>query len=300
MRCFLTIAFLLVAACGGPSPTPKPSAAQSPAVSPSARLLSPGEFRDRVIAALKQADATIGVEVIDDLALNIKRGEATSGARLTTGYDEYSQNPATLDSIVAKWVSVFLTSVSNTPVVEPADVGEALVVVLRPKAYLAIQASNGQSLSQVWRPFGGDLVQLMMLNSNTMLMVATPDLLKQAGVSEQEAWKLAERNLHGLVGPLDMGDLPDNGPFIVSAQSGLATGTLAAPGMCDATGSRYNEGRIMLVVDRNSYIEALPGADSSVERFWAFAKPHLGAGDFLSDTPLTCRGGKWVEVKPPN
>jgi hypothetical protein len=41
----------------------------------------------------------------------------------------------------------------------------------------------------------------------------------------------------------------------------------------------------------------LPDDPLSVQRFWDFAKPLLGKGQLISDTPLTCRNGKW-EVAP--
>jgi len=82
-----------------------------------------------------------------------------------------------------------------------------------------------------------------------------------------------------------------------SAESGLATGMLAHPDACTGPNATMNDGRIILVLDRDTFATTLPSDPLSVERFWAFAKPGIKAQVFSSDTPLICKNGKW-EVAP--
>jgi hypothetical protein len=60
-----------------------------------------------------------------------------------------------------------------------------------------------------------------------------------------------------------------------------------------------NDGRIILVLNRDVFATTLPDDPLSVERFWAFVKPGLKTQAFSSDTPLTCKNGKWEVVPIP-
>jgi hypothetical protein len=99
------------------------------------------------------------------------------------------------------------------------------------------------------------------------------------------------------MGRVVVGNLNGDGPFAFNAESGLATAILGHPDECGPTATKPEDGRVVLVLDRNSWISTLPDDPLSVQRFWDFAKPLLGKGQLISDTPLTCRNGKW-EVAP--
>lgn len=297
MRNLSLAASLFIASCGAPASPPKPlTAVETPSPSPpqSTTLISPSEFRDRVVAAIKKAHPDVPVETISDVELQLNKAGAQIQIDISSGYMEYRSAPDSLSSIVDKWVGL-AGGMSAGP--DTASMRETLVIVLRNKTYASIGAKNGQAALMITRPFGGDLVQTMMIDSPATLASATLEMLKAQGIAEAEAWTLAEANTKRRMGELNVGDLDRDGPFGVTAESGLATGALLT--MCGGDNSRAEDGSVVLVVNRDLFIKTLPNDPLSAERFWAFAKPQLGQGTLMSDTPLTCKKGKWVEVKAP-
>jgi hypothetical protein len=132
-----------------------------------------------------------------------------------------------------------------------------------------------------------------------MLKSISEDQLKEAKLTVEEAWRLAEGNLKSRIGPVELGEAQPGGPMIYGADSGLATGLLAHPDGCTGPNPTMNDGRIILVLNRDVFATTLPDDPLSVERFWAFVKPGLKTQAFSSDTPLTCKNGKWEVVPIP-
>lgn len=258
--------------------------------------LSPKAFKDKVVANIHTTHPAIAVRDLSDLDIVIASPDHSEGQfSMAVAYQDYLDAPDRLDVIISKLMDgVDLLAGKK----DDQNVRDRLVYVLRPAGYLTTPAPDGKAPVSVSRPFGGDLVQLMMIDSPTTMRAAGPHDLKLLGLSEAEAWKVAAKNLARRVGPLLMGDLNGDGPFAVNADSGLATGLLVAD--CGAEARRKEDGRVVLVLDRNIWISTLPNDPLSVERFWAFAKPLLARHALLSDTPLTCRSGNWETAGPPS
>jgi hypothetical protein len=250
------------------------------------QTLSEPQFRDRMEEALKAKSPDAKISATGPLQLNMDGG----AINLDTGYAEYLRDKSQLASIIDKWVTIRVTAMDDLP----EDVAERVVYVVRHSDYATPKPlpSGGQSPEMISRPLAGDMIAVLMVDYPTMLSGVTPDVLTKAGLKEEDAWRLAAGNLKKRLGPIGLGDLNGDGPFALTAESGLGTGLLAHPDGCSGPNAQFN-GRTILVLDRNTFIMTLPEDPLSVQRFWAFAKPGIAKHDFSSDTPITCKNGKW-------
>lgn len=289
MRIFLTVlALTLFASC-----------------SSEAQTLSKEAYRDLIAGSIEKAHPELNAVAQGELALDIvlaRQQDATpSRMFLDTGYSEYLAAPEQLGSIVAKWTAT--VAVISDDTAPTADVRSQIVSLVRPRGYLDVQKQTGaQAAAQpdvMWRPFGGDMIAVLMVNSATTLRSLSREEVTALGMSADEAWAIAAINLKAEMGALNIGDMNGDGPVTYSAESGLATGLLLTPDACTPQGGSF-KGQVILVLDRNAFIATLPKDSISVKRFWAFAKPFLGTRRLASDTPLTCVSGAWQPAKIPN
>jgi hypothetical protein len=263
----------ILAACSGPADN---------------QTLSEIEFRDRVITEIRRVHPEIEIEVTGPLTLTADGNRMNLG----TGYDEHLRGETPFDDIVSKWA--LLAKPEET---KPDEIADRIVYVVRNKAYVEQPVAADQPASWIWKPLAGDMIVALMADYPTMLKSVSEDELKEAGLSLEDAWRLAESNLKSRMGTVWSGDAQPGGPMAYGADSGLATGLLAHPDGCTGPNATMNDGRIVLVLDRDVFATTLPNDPLSVERFWAFVKPGLKTQAFSSDTPLTCKNGKW-EVAP--
>lgn len=280
-RTFL-IALAFVAACSQPSTQPA--------------QLTQQQFRDKYVALLKAKNPDAQIIVKGPLSLDVGIDGTTVKTDLGSGYGEYLTGKLSLDAILAKWVA--LAPAESGEVTE--DIRTSIVYVVRSTAYLenSKAATDGKDMF-VHRPLGGDLHAVLFQDSPQILSAVTSEGLKAANLAEGDAWKLADANLLKRVGRVQTGATSGDGPFAATSPSGLATGLLGHPNTCGPEAKQDISAAIFLLVDRDTFIQTLPDDPGSVERFWKFAKPLIGKGMLLSDTPVTCRNGKWEAVTPP-
>lgn len=249
------------------------------------------EFRDAFVAALKAKSPHISATTAGELSIKAQIDGRETILNLDSGYAEYLATPDQRSQIIEKWAAVATTSPDN-------DIRATLVYVLRHHDYLA--PPNLPKADLVTQPFGGDLVKVLMVDSQQSMRAVTTQELPRAGLTTDQAWRLADANFRKRLGPVSEVELDGDGPTVHFSDTGLATGILALPDACQPAGGFLADGRIVLVLDRDGWITTLPNDPVSEQRFWAFVKPRVGKGQLLSDTPLTCKAGKWEVVKPPS
>ena len=246
--------------------------------------LSETDFRDRVISEIRRVHPEMKIEVTGPLTLTTDSNRMNLG----TGYDEYLKGKTPLDDIVYKWTLLAKPEETNA-----TEISDRIIYVVRNKAYVEQPVADGQPATWIWKPLAGDMIVALMADYPTMLKSLSEDQLKEAGLTVDDAWRLAEGNLKSRMGTVAFGELQPGGPMAFGADSGLATGLLAHPDGCTGPNATMNDGRIILVLDRDTFATTLPNDPLSVERFWAFVKPGLKTRSFASDTPLSCKDGKW-------
>jgi hypothetical protein len=125
----------------------------------------------------------------------------------------------------------------------------------------------------------------------TQLMLA--EALSELGLTPEQAWEAASRNLRSRLGGLTMSAVRDADRLIyVSGASGLAPSTLINGAVCHGDAERL----AFLVVDVRGYIAG--NRDDAVARSQLrnLLDTMRSSGRSLSLTPLGCHNGRIVEI----
>lgn len=146
----------------------------------------------------------------------------------------------------------------------------------------------------------GDLSFFLAVDSAETIRTASKDDLKRWGVDEETAWARAAANIKSRVGPLAQVRLSnENGVSGFTADSGLAPSVLADPSSCGPKTPNGVAGQVVLVLARDTFLYA-PAEDRELMiSFWDAVERETAAGRSLSNTPITCRAGKWVSAQKP-
>lgn len=174
--------------------------------------------------------------------------------------------------------------------------------MLRPRATLdetlrRERVRRGERTTYLWRPFAGDLVEVLVLVGEGTVEYASLERLRAQRISAEEAWRLAPLNIAARVGELTIAPLQPNSPVrIASAGSGLATSVLTGGGRCMERGPAAV---VALVIDRGEFIFVDPGAADAETRFFAAARAIIADGLSSSATPIRCVNGVWVAADGP-
>jgi hypothetical protein len=239
--------------------------------------------------------------VRDELSLNVRRPHEKAlpefYLNLDNAYREYQGDPRALNDILDRWVRV-----ATTPP-ESNQMAERIVSVLRPRALVedyhreAAQARANSNLppSQlVWRPFAGDLVEIIVFDGAETIQYALVESLAEIGVTPERSWELAPTNLAARLGELEIGGV-DGGDRLayVTGGNGLAPSSLTnGGGVCNDRDARL----LFLIVERNGYVVADGGDSVALRQFGDLLNELRRGGDAFSLTPLGCREGRVVEV----
>src|SRR5262245_53563726 len=126
--------------------------------------VAPAAFRDAVIARIQQFDPDADVAVRGALSFEIE-GDLEITVRLDNAYAEYQRNPAEYAWFVDRYARFALA-----PRGEAGNERQRIVTVLRPRAVAEELARleagrSGPPSTFLWRPFAGDLVQVVVLDS---------------------------------------------------------------------------------------------------------------------------------------
>ena len=212
-------------------------------------------------------------------------------------YQAYLADPAQLDEIVQRNIGILIAAEATS-----GDTVDQLVVIVRPTDYIARSLPPGASTAGMLpaRPMAGDLSFLLAVDSPEAIRTAQPVDLKRWHLTEAEAWKRATANIKARLGPLTPIRLgSDAGASGFGAASGLAPSLLADPGICGPQSPDGLHRQVVLVLGRDSFLYADPADHTQTDIFWSEVRRVTASHASLSETPLTCRGGKWVVATPP-
>jgi hypothetical protein len=262
------------------------------------QLLSPSEFRDAAIAMIRAADPRAEVEVRDELGVNVRRPYDAEMPEFFVNFDnaylEYQNNPAALAAILQRWARV------ATGPAERSQMAERIVSVVRARAMVdsanrvaagAREGSDQPPSPLIWRPFAGDLVEIIAFDGADTIQYATEEALADIGVTPERAWEMAPGNLPARLGELEIGGVEGGDRLAyVTGGNGLAPSTLT--NIC----VRSTTAMLFLLVDRNGYVVAERGDSVAMGQFRDLLDELRRSGDALSLTPLGCQQGRVVEV----
>lgn len=258
------------------------------------QMLTRREFVDAAIATIQRAEPDARFERRGELGLFVQDAvipEAT--LNLNTAYDEYRANPSALTEILGRW-----TRIATHP---PEDIqhAERLVVVLRPRAMVEQFARESAEMrvrhnrpptELVWRPFVGDLVEVILFHGEELDQFAMVESLAQLNLTPEAAWALAPTNLSSLLGPVE--PVGVNGAqhlVIIRDGNDLASSALLNPGFCATPqGPTF----IFLLLSPSAYVTANRSEPAAMREFWAFHRQLVGDRATMSETPFACEGGR--------
>lgn len=261
------------------------------------QTLSPHEFREALIAEIMQARPDTEIGRRDPLSIVVRRPNDPELTEFTmhldNGYAEYAANPEAQADILGRWTRLATMSPDE------ARLRERLVTVLRPRDTVeqfaaAVSAEAGAPPGLIWRPFAGDLVEMLAFDSAESIQYATSTTVAALALSEELAWAVAPDNLSERIGPLDVAGVEgtDNVAYVTGG-NGLTPSTLADPRFC---ASEAGPSLIFLIVERNGYVMADRTDATALAEFRALYNDIVGAGEPFSRTPIACDGGRMRAV----
>ena len=203
-------------------------------------------------------------------------------------YQKYKEDPERLDEIIDHWIS----SIPIGQEINTEDARNRLVVVLRPSNYL--EGLPGEYREEiVHRPFVGDLIAMLMLDSPTALSSATRDLLEENDLSEDEAFIVAEPNTRRLIGDIYRDDL--EGIELLESSNGLITALPWLPESC-----RLGQpSSAMMIVDREFVLRIDEDAgEEATDLFMNISADMISKRESLATGVLMCTDGDWEFVDP--
>lgn len=233
------------------------------------------------------------VEALDGATLRVTWPDGTrKNLSMTTSYEYYEKDPERSEEIIEGLIATLQDEAGGTP----ASRGN-LVIVVRPVG-AKVEFGDGQTIS-LSRPFAGDLIQILAVDSENSIRYAGRDDLTKLKLTEAEAWRLGLSNLSARMGKLETIPLEGiEGLLGVGSESGLGPSALLGPPPC-GPGSERPEGQLVLVMARDFF--AVPANDqpASLAVFWAMAKHEAASPEAFSRTAITCKGGRWIPIAPP-
>lgn len=251
--------------------------------------MSPKAFREFFIGYGQQALPGAQFTRIDnDTVEVVQPGDVAVRLSLKTAYVEYLRAPEAQDLIAG----ALIATLREGDVVADA---ERLVAILRPAGHdVEIGVTSRGEL--ITRPFVGDLVQVLAIDSEESISYATVDVLQTLGLSEEQAWARARENLQERIGRLDVGPMEEApGLIAVNSESGLAPSSLLLPSAC-AQGANL---RPLLVLARHFFIMPADTESQTTRAFWNLARYEATNPDRFSGKVIACREGRWTVAEPP-
>ncbi len=247
-------------------------------------VVAPAQFRDEVIDLLRSERADLCVRIADDWTVYFGPDAAACEHVLATEnmYREYARDPSRKADLQGRLARMGLAMMAGPP--DTSNFRNRLVVVLRPEGYASILENS----TAVHRPFAGDMIAVLMLDSPETLAAMGPEALSDHNLSEAEAFELAEANLKDRIG--EVRTTTELGIEIVEAESGLATGLLWLPDSCRSE----SEGDQALVFDRNGYLRVGTDDRAAIQSFRMVAEGSIADNATLSRSVIVCRAGSWV------
>jgi hypothetical protein len=251
-------------------------------------VLSPSQFRDAAIALVQAQAPNVEVERVGELGAVVRRpvegGKPQEfNVNFDSGYRDYTASPERLNDILGRWSRLILAPSQERGY-------ERIISVLRHRD-MANVVLGGQQVSLVWRPFAGDLIELLAFDSAEQIHYATTEDLQQIEITADAAWALTPENVRTRMGPLVRESLSPS-MDLLSGDNGITPSLLTVPDFC----TPETAGKLYLVADRNLIVIGDARSEANRQEFAAFARAASLGGDSLSATPLECRDGRLREA----
>jgi hypothetical protein len=246
--------------------------------------LTPSQFRDRIVAAVQTIQPGVEFEATDELGGQLTLADKTTvQVAFANGYDAYLRTPSDLDMLVDRFARAAVGQI------EWGHSADRIISVLRHEATVTdLRLPGGSPVPIVWRPFVGDLIEVLAFDSAETIAYASEEALRDIGLDASQAWVLAPVNLASRMGPLE-GALLDEYPglALISEPNGLAPSVLATPDFCTTSqGTRS----VFVVVQRDAFLIAMKSDPVAVSNLRRLAG--MLADTALSQSILECRDGR--------
>lgn len=253
--------------------------------------MSAKAFRELFIARVEKALPGTRLKRLDDETVEITLpGKARDRASLRMAYIEYLRDPEQVEDVISRVIATLSQDDS-----ELAANADRLVVILRPPEP-TVELGPAEAEGLLTRPFAGDLVQVLAIDSAASIRYADAEDLGELGMTEDQAWARALANLPVRMGELDVGPLEEAEDLIaVGNESGLAPSVLLLPGACDAGKS----GLPILVLARHFFVQPADGTAETMGGFWRLAEFEKTSPEAFSREVIACRDGRWATVELP-
>ena len=262
------------------------------ATAQSDELLSPAEFRNAVIEAMQaESDTELCVARLSDdsFRAGLTQKSCDYFAYLDTIYDEYTAEPARADELISENASTYVRLI--TAGIDDTNFKERLVVQLRPSSYMTDNARSSDG-TLVARPFAGDMVAVLMLDSAETLAAVSAERLEENAVSEDEAFELAIANTRARMGDVYTEEYRKIN-FLTSA-NGLISGQIWLPEVCSAD----SRDAVYMVYDRNGVMKVNLDDPLGVSNLLAVANGLVIQGEAMSSSVVRCKSGQWTQIWP--
>lgn len=253
--------------------------------------LSPKAFRDLYIARVEAALPGTRFKRLDDETIEITLpGKEAARASTRMAYVEYLRSPDRLDDVIDR---VIATLTQDEAELKPKP--ERLVVILRTKD-TDVTLGTLRPRKLIHRPFEGDLVQFLAIDSPAAIQYADEETLRTLGMNEDQAWARGLANLPERIGRLDVEPMEEIDQLTGTvSESGLATSALLLPEACVPGGN----GKLTLMLARHFFVQPTTEDAGTIAGFWRLAKFEATNPDAYSRTVIACRDGRWAAVEPP-
>ena len=277
----LVLAVALAATLAACSPRPASAGAE----------MSPKAFREFFIARLEAAAPGTRVRRLDDETILVTLpGRQSDRTHLRMAYIEYLRDPTQAEDVASRVIATLRQDEA-----ELAANADRLVVILRPPKPI-VEHGDADAGELIKRPFAGDLVQVLAIDSAAAIRYAQIEDLRELGLSEDQAWARALANLPARMGALDAGPMEGMEELIaVGNDSGLAPSALLLPGACDPG----EDGLPILVLARHFFVQPADEAGPTIAGFWRLARFEATSPEAFSRKVIACRGGRWATLEPP-
>ena len=254
-------------------------------------LLSREEFTQRFLLEAQDRHPDIDFDQVDEGSISYGQDEDADdrGMMFTDyAYDLYLEDPDQLIDVIDQWISALPLGEE----IDLSDVANRVVVVIRPPSYLT-SVHEDLRKETIHRPFVGDMVAIMMLDSPEALSTVSFKLLEENNLTVDEAFILAESNSRRLIGEVYSEDY--NGIEVLGSSNGLITSLPWLPETCREGVPPF----AMMIIDREYVMRVDTTGESEAFRiFMQAATEMILANESLGTGVFFCSDGAWVFATP--
>lgn len=259
-----------------------------------ADLLSPNQFRDAYVAAIRTArpDLKVTTSGAGEIDLVFPDGHKEF-AFIDNAYSRYVSDPSQLRPILERYVAVLFSSAAMDQTSIKID---SLFVTIRPTTYLQLsRARFGKGRDNdgpMTRPFSGDLLEFIAEDTpQTIGIPVRSEVRKATKLTDEELWAQALATGAKLHGPLDVKVIAP-GLVVVGANQSMASTTLLDGSLLAIPEVRAFGGRFAVLIGKDSILVGKTDDLSAIEAMRSLGQKF--PADWVSGTLYApAAGGGW-------